>query len=107
MHTEAGNPPQETSVPLSLGEIPWLRGCPENERQLWDKSQIKGIAFPLKLIILGGFKLVTEKMKERAMGRIEKPENKTQTLQCNSCGGQAPIPTACDVPARRSRAGQV
>lgn len=51
-------------MPLSLGEIPWLRGCPENERQLWDKSQIKGIAFPLQLIILGGFKLVTEKMKE-------------------------------------------
>lgn len=86
----------------SLGEIPWLTGYPENERQLRDKSQIKGIAFSLKLIILGGFKLVTKKMKERAMGRIEKPENKTQTLQCNSCGGQASIPTACDAPARWS-----
>lgn len=59
-----------------------------------DNSQIKGAAFFLKSIISDCFKLVTSEMKGRGIGRTERPENKTQVLQDESCGGQAPISTS-------------
>lgn len=63
---------------LSFGEIPSLRDWLQNGIQFRDENEMKGMAFPLELIILDGVKLVTHKEKERDVARTEKSENKTQ-----------------------------
>jgi len=72
---------KQRTFPAVCVPKPWgnasLRGWPENRSQLRDKSQIKGVAFPLKSIISDGFKLVTSKMKERGRGRGHKIRHKS------------------------------
>ena len=78
LYAEAGNLHRRCWVFLSFGEIPSLRDWLQSGMKFRDENEMKGMAFPLRLIILDGVKLVTHKEKERDVGRTEKSENKTQ-----------------------------
>lgn len=62
---------------------------------------MKGAAFPLQLIVLGGFKLVAKKMEERRMGRLEGPRRRL-TKERWETGAHSNCP-ADGLPAGRTR----
>lgn len=72
-------------MPLSLGENTLLKKPASDWEPAQRQKSDQGCCLPSQVDDLDGSMLITNKMKERDMGRIEKPENKTHVFQWNSC----------------------